>query len=75
VREIDADAQAAVQWFLVTHQRGVDGWLRVGYPRAGGVEDQEARLLESVEAARQAANAVIREQTMTQPTDTPARHG
>jgi hypothetical protein len=58
------DVQEALEWFALTHQLVQDNgglrWQRTSLPAAGGLEDQPARLMETLALIACEENAVIR---------------
>jgi hypothetical protein len=65
VREFTAEVEDILAWFYRTHEidAGLAGgrWRLSQLPRAGGIEDQEARLLEALDHCRAVQNAMLAE--------------
>lgn len=60
------DVEAALQWFEMTHElvveQGRAQWMRTALPHAGGVGDQDTRLLATIEYLRAVHNQLAGEE-------------
>jgi len=65
VRAIDAESEQVLGWFAATHEMtggfGVAWWRLERLPESGGVDEQDARLMASLEYVRQLQNTLLAE--------------
>jgi hypothetical protein len=59
------DVEAALQWFVLTHQLQMTAssarWVRTEWPAPGAAGDQDARLTEQLQLLRATFNQIARE--------------
>lgn len=61
MRAFTPDIEAALEWFVWTHEPTEVGWRRIALPRDGGLARQDARTMVLVDVVRRTANEMQRE--------------
>jgi hypothetical protein len=58
VRELDPEADEAVDRMFMTHRLEEGGWTPFALPAAGGLGDQDARVMTGMSIARRVADQI-----------------
>ncbi len=63
VRALTPEVTSALTWFELTHQLvaqfGTAYWMRTALPQAGGIGEQDARLMDALEVLRSVHDQVV----------------